>query len=1423
MARRHLPIGGLAGLILALLVLWPPARAAEQDKGVLANLLSKALSSDTTSVSIGAVDGVLSSDASISDIVLSDRDGPWLKVDKVRLVWSRLALLSRRLEVNQLTIGHMQFLRRPPPSEKPPPPDSGPRSLLPELPLKVVVNKFSVQDLSLGEAVVGVAARLAIDGKVMLGAPSEGLDLSLAAKRLDAPGEFNALMTYVAATDKLTVAVNSDEPAGGIFAHLAALPGLPPVKLALNGAGPLDNFNAKLDFAAGADVWARGEVVVARQAGGRKLTLDVDSRLEAMIPAVIRPVFAGKTTLKGDLFLDDDSTIATPGFHIVSANARLDIEGGKSADDTVGLKIHAGAIPGATQIGKLDLNASVAGPLLGPVTEASFEAGDIHSDQGLLDHISASFRAAPNGPVNQETTRIAFEGQGAMSGLALADPTLARAIGSEAKLALRGTASVGGEISFDTLDLTSDDLEARYSGLLSSKKAHGRLEITARDLSRFALLAGGALKGEAQATADLDGAPSDGPLTATIDAHAANLVTAFPALNGVTGGDLRLTGAARTIPGGGFGFTDLIARGAHGSARLNGDFSRDKANLDAQIDVPQASVLDPRVSGHAQIVAALTGTSGDPGATLKATLGEGRLLDRKTTSLALDATVSHITGLLEAKADLSGDVDGHALQGAVHAAKTADGGWAADNIALSLASVRLGGALTVGADELVAGELSFGAANLDDLSPLALTKMSGALQAKVNASAADGKQAVAVIASSDRLAFGANQAEGVKVDLKIGDLWGARAISGVARIGRAEVAGQSISDVKLTAADAGESSDLDLSGTAPGLAVKAHGSLTGGSPIRFDLARFTAQGAGRTIALAGPATLTYGKDGLAIQNFVLRVDSGRLALSGRAGASLDLRTTATALPLTALDLVSPGLGASGILDADATIRGTLPNLTGDWRIRIRQASLAQTRANGLPPLDIAGSGRLAGGRTSVDLAANAGDRASLRVAGSAPLSSEGALDLKIDGKIDARLANSALSPTGRSITGAIVVAAQLRGTVAKPEAEGSIRIANGEFRDEQSGFKLSGISAVIIANGDMIRIERLEGATPDGGTISASGEARLDPAAGFPGTIRVTGKHAQLVATSIVSATADLALTVSGKLAQKPNVDGRITIDSMDVTVPDRFSSVSAPIPGTKHVNPTPTAEARLKQIAKANPAKGRASPFDATLNVTISAPNRNFIRGRGIYAEVGGDLHVAGSARDPKVTGGFDLLRGSLALLGKRLVFTQGQVRFHGDVIPELNFVAETTATDITARIAVTGPANQPSFRISSQPSLPEDEILSRILFQRPSGSLSAFQAIQLANAVAMLAGNGDAFERLRRTLGVDSLDISTSATGGATVGATRAINDRISVGVTTGARPQDNGVNVNLDVTRHLRFQLGADSSGGSSAGVGTEWEFK
>ena len=343
---------------------------------------------------------------------------------------------------------------------------------------------------------------------------------------------------------------------------------------------------------------------------------------------------------------------------------------------------------------------------------------------------------------------------------------------------------------------------------------------------------------------------------------------------------------------------------------------------------------------------------------------------------------------------------------------------------------------------------------------------------------------------------------------------------------------------------------------------------------------------------------------------MLRVNAGRLSLSGHAGSTLDLRASAAALPLAALDLATPGLGLSGVADGEATIRGTPGDPAGDWRVRLKQLSAPQTRNAALPALDIAGSGQLGGGRTSLDLAASAGSGNAVRLTGSAPLAAYGALDLRIDGKLDAGLANNALSVSGRHVSGALAIVLQVRGTIAKLQAQGSVRLANGGFSDDQTGFKLAAIGGQFLANGDAVRIDRLTGTTPNGGWIAASGEVKLDPAAGFPGSIRLTGKRAQVVANEIVTATADLALDVSGRLGQKPNVDGRITIVSMDITVPDRFSSITAPIPGTRHLNPTPTARTRLGQLARAKAAQPRAgrAACPAPRSFVSSVPDRRFL-----------------------------------------------------------------------------------------------------------------------------------------------------------------------------------------------------------------------
>ena len=109
-------------------------------------------------------------------------------------------------------------------------------------------------------------------------------------------------------------------------------------------------------------------------------------------------------------------------------------------------------------------------------------------------------------------------------------------------------------------------------------------------------------------------------------------------------------------------------------------------------------------------------------------------------------------------------------------------------------------------------------------------------------------------------------------------------------------------------------------------------------------------------------------------------------------------------------------------------------------------------------------------------------------------------------------------------------------------------------------------------------------------------------------------------------------------------------------------------------------------------------------------------------------------------------------------------------------------------------------------------------------AGGLTAGQALQLAQAVATLSGEGGtgAFERVRRSLGVDSLDITTGAGGGPAVGVGRYISDNVRLGVRAGARPEESGVAVDIDITRRLKAQGEVGIDGRSSVGVGMEWEY-
>ena len=288
MQGRRTTIGiGFAVCLLAvgvLLVSTLTGRSADDDKGLLSSFLSRALSTPQSRVSIGLVRGALLSDSTISDIKISDRNGVWLEIDKVHLNWTRSALLFRKLQIDKLEIGTVRYLRRALPNEQPEAVSDEP--LLPELPLKVEIKDFSLKELALGAPVIGTAASVSATGAATLGNPAEGLNLRFDARRLDAAGTLAARVELVPDSQRLALKLSVDEPANGIAANALNIPGRPPVKLTLDGNGTLDSFDAQLAFAAGDDIGANGSAQIRRVDKERRLTVDMASRIEGLLPAV---------------------------------------------------------------------------------------------------------------------------------------------------------------------------------------------------------------------------------------------------------------------------------------------------------------------------------------------------------------------------------------------------------------------------------------------------------------------------------------------------------------------------------------------------------------------------------------------------------------------------------------------------------------------------------------------------------------------------------------------------------------------------------------------------------------------------------------------------------------------------------------------------------------------------------------------------------------------------------------------------------------------------------------------------------------------------------------------------------------------------------------------------------------------------------
>ena len=500
-----------------------PLQAQEDDQGALAGLISRLLSTPTTRVSIGGVEGALSSNAVITDVRILDDEGVWLRLDRAEIVWSRSALLlNRRLQVDSLRVGTLEYLRQPQ-SDAVDEAAAEPGPILPELPVEVRIDEFVLDELILGEPILGTAARLTAEGSASLGDPSDGLGLNLSARRLDEPGSLDVSLNYVPETNLLALELTHDEPAGGIAARLLDLPGLPPVQLQLAGEDPLSDFAATLDFSAGPTIGAEGSARVVSENGAYNLDLDIAARLAGLMPPAVAPVFAGATQVTGQATVGADGSFALDGLSMTTPAAALTLTGTISADRMLDVRLSASAVPnesGITRVGEVALEEllvemDVAGPLAAPRLDGSIEASGVQTPEGRFEDLNLTIASAPVGDA-AEPESFTIEVDGSLDGIALVDEALGRAIGDNINVVARGTVDLEGVADIAQARIMTPTMAANFSGLVGPEIIEGTLSAEIADLRPFSGLAAMPLRGSADISARLAGNPSISEIVAQL-------------------------------------------------------------------------------------------------------------------------------------------------------------------------------------------------------------------------------------------------------------------------------------------------------------------------------------------------------------------------------------------------------------------------------------------------------------------------------------------------------------------------------------------------------------------------------------------------------------------------------------------------------------------------------------------------------------------------------------------------------------------------------------------------------------------------------------------------------------------------------------------------------------------------------------------
>lgn len=1425
----------------------------DQGRRWLAATIEGAAASPDLRLTLGTIEGRFPFDFTVSRIEVADTKGVWLTLDRAHLALSPGALLARRVAVEALEAARVEVARAPVTTQpaQPEPAADPSAPLLPDLPVGLSLDRLAIDEVRLGAALLGEAATLRVSGSARLEPGGRALDSHLKVERTDdKPGAAALDLAFDPQGNRLDLSLKAAEPAGGMIARAINLPGLPPVTVTLDGDGPLADWKGKLVASAPETGQVTADAAVKAMAEGHSVTLaaggDVARFVAGLAGEPVTGLIGPQPALNATLVVMPDGALSLRPVAMTAAAGNATLSGDVSADRK-----------------RLSLRWEVAA---GPDSA-------LHGLTGGIGWRDGKVSGTAEGPLDA----LAVTVSAAIREVAAGDPSLAPVTGPEVTLDTRATIDTGrGDLRIAALTLAAAGAKVEAQGSVGGWGATSDLTVSANapDLSRLSALAGRPLGGSLALAGPIRRG-ADGALAASLSGEVLNLATGTPA-DAVLGDRATLQATASMAPDGALKLDPLTVTGRNGSLTATAALTNGQLDVRSRLELAALEPLGLSLGTPMQGSVRLDATARGPldRLTMEATANGRDLIiaDRRLGTAELTASAAGLpatpSGRVRAATRLSGNavsLDAAYALGAANLLRLSE-------LTLAAGNNRVTGNAEIDIGRLlVNGRLEGTLPDLKALSDLAGMPLDGNAGFTLSLDGRSGRQSATLAAN----------ANGLRVEGGSGPLLAARRLTVNAEVtdalgtpgGKAQIAlndgaaaGNPLSSMTASAEGTLARAGFQVAATGAGadpLGLDLAGTLAAdGGTTRIRLEKLQGRYAGESFRAAGPATIALGDRRTTVSE--LRIASGNARLSADVdlnGERLKGDIRIEQLPLALARLASPGLALEGTLNAQATLGGTLRDPQAETTVRVAGLRAQQTTRAGVPGIDATITADWRNRRLSVKAdAATRNDAGRLNLtaavplvydpnAGTVSLPPKGALEAAVTGSLDASLANDLLAASGDRARGTVRLDVRANGTVGEPRLGGTVTLTGGRYENRASGAVVSEIEARLVGDGDIFTLQSFRGRTRNGGAISGSGVIRPAAAADRQLDLAFQADNARLVENDLMTAEIGANLTLTGGFT-KARLAGPLRIRRADVQIPDKLPpnvvdlKVEEVGNGRKRNTHSgkPVTQAAAKTAANKTPAgktpagktpadaqPAAPSPFVLALDMVVEAENQIFVRGRGLQAELGGRLKVGGTAAAPEVTGRFSMLKGQLDLLARSFTFKRGILDFDGTqpIDPRLDLLAEATANGITAQVQITGTARQPKLELTSPQGLPQDEVLSGVLFGKSVANLGAAEAVQLAQSAAALTGlggsGGGLVDRVRRGLGIDRLDFAQGANGkGGAVQAGRYVSDRVYVGVEQGIGANQSRAKVEVDITKNLKAEAGVGANSETKFGLTFERDY-